>query len=253
MTYSLALGMVLLIAWISPSLDFVRVLGKKQADFIHVAKGGMVLYHDSCYVYLPYDQREERLQPIAEHVFKLRKEFRYASVKPGHTDTVMIAGSSDTNGFKVLHTFVPARSAFEIRRMSPSLLGILQELPLSFYRTLVVPMLFTNQKAFAGLILLENSLILLFMISVLFVLRKKQFPMAMTLFCFNFVVLLFSLIGLTTPVLGALVRYRIPGIPFLVIGFALMVDEQKTRLIYGRLKANLFRKGAYLKPGRSNE
>jgi hypothetical protein len=41
------------------------------------------------------------------------------------------------------------------------------------------------------------------------------------------VLLLFVLIGLTTPILGAMVRYKIPGLPFLLIVFLLMLDKEK--------------------------
>ena len=46
-------------------------------------------------------------------------------------------------------------------------------------------------------------------------------------FCACFVILLFTLIGLTTPILGAAVRYKIPAIPFLVIAFLFILDKQK--------------------------
>jgi len=36
-------------------------------------------------------------------------------------------------------------------------------------------------------------------------------------FCVFFVLILFTIIGLTTPVSGALVRYKIPALPFLGI------------------------------------
>jgi hypothetical protein len=246
-TYSLCLLFLLIAPFVSPSLDFIRVLKNKQTDFINVAKGGMVLYHDSCYVYLNYDQREKRLEPVAEHIYKLKKEFQYPSFKPGGTDTVMLDGAADTGGFRVLYTYVPARSAFQLQQIEPSLTDILKNAPFAFFNTLFIPTVYSLQKAFAGLVLLENGLLLLFILVVLFFFSKKDFPLAVTFFCFSFVLILFTLIGLITPVLGAVVRYRIPGIPFLIIGFALILDEKKLIRVYQNTKANLFKKGAYLK------
>lgn len=232
---------------VSPSFDLVRILQNKQADFINVAKGGMVLFHDSTYIYVDYDVREIRLQPYAEHLYKLKKGFHYASFKTGEKDTVMIEGATDTTSFRVLYTYVPARSAFEIHQLKPSLLEVLKNAPVAVFNTLILPSLFTFKKTFAGFILAENLLLLVFVLGILIFFSKKDFPMAVVLFCFSFVVILFVLIGLTTPVLGALVRYRIPGIPFLIIGFALIADDQKIKRFYTHLKENLFKKGAYPK------
>lgn len=234
--------LILSIRLISPSLDFIKIMKDKQGDFMNVAKGGMVLFHDSTYIYLDYDGREERLQAHSEHFYKLKKGLRYASFKPGKKDTVMLDGSTDTANFKVLYTYVPARSTVAMKQLKPSLIEILKNCPIAFFNTLVIPALFTYNKAFAGLLLIENLVLLVFLSVMLCFFLKKGFPMAITFFCFSFVIILFALIGLTTPVLGALVRYRIPGIPFLIIGCGLMADEHKIMVFYNRLKANLFKK-----------
>jgi uncharacterized membrane protein HdeD (DUF308 family) len=100
----------------------------------------------------------------------------------------------------------------------------------------VLPSLFTLHKSFSRLLLIQNLLLLLYIFVILVFFRKKQFPLALVLFCLGFVILLFCLIGLTTPVLGALVRYRIPGIPFLIIAITLMADEKKMMQFLKRLK-----------------
>ena len=59
-------------------------------------------------------------------------------------------------------------------------------------------------------------------------------------YCLSFIVILFVLIGLTTPVLGALVRYKVPALPF--IGILLLTAASNERLqtidkwIAGKLK-----------------
>jgi hypothetical protein len=44
-------------------------------------------------------------------------------------------------------------------------------------------------------------------------------------FCITFVVVLFVLSGIATPVVGALVRYKVPALPFLVIALLLVVKD----------------------------
>ena len=49
----------------------------------------------------------------------------------------------------------------------------------------------------------------------------------MILFCLSIVLLLFTLIGLITPIMGAIVRYKVPGLPFLLIFLLLLLDKEK--------------------------
>jgi hypothetical protein len=233
--FCIYLLLILMVPLVFPALDFAKVIKRKQTDFINVAKGGMYLYHDSCYIYLNYYQREGRLEPVAERVYKLKKGFQYPSFKLGGTDTVMIDGATDNREFRLLYLLVPANSTFEIEKIEPSMTGVLRHVPISFVTTLIMPWLFTMKKSFAGVLLAENLLLLLYVFCSLCFFRKKQFPLALVLFCVSFVVILFSLIGLITPVVGALVRYRIPGIPFLIIAIALMTDEKKLKQVWTRI------------------
>jgi hypothetical protein len=45
--------------------------------------------------------------------------------------------------------------------------------------------------------------------------------------CLTFSFILFVIIGLTTPMIGAIVRYKIPAIPFLMIAALMFFDSQK--------------------------
>ncbi len=226
-SFGIYFSFLLALHFVFPKLDVVKIIKKKQTDFINVAKGGMVVYNNSCYIYLNYDQREIYLEPFTAQTYKLKKGLQYASFKPGKPDTVMIDGASDNREFHVLYSLSPARSAFEINELKPSAAGILKNIPVSFVNTLVLPGLFTLHRPFTGIVLIENITLLSFLLIMICFFRKKQFPLALVLFCLGFVVILFCLIGLTTPVLGALVRYRIPGIPFLIIAVALMTDEKR--------------------------
>ena len=241
--------LIFLTRFAAPAFDVVKIVKNKQTDFINVAKGGMVIYHDSTYIYLDHETGEDQLQIAEKGQYKLKEGLRYASFKPGTTDTVMIDGTGDNRGFRVLYSLVPATSIFDIPRLEPSLPGILANAPLAFLNTLIMPSLFNSEKAFSRLILMENMFLLTGMVIVFFFFRKKEVPLSMVFFCFSFVIILFTLIGITTPVLGALVRYRIPGIPFLIIGFALFTDEVRLIRFFNRLKGTLLGRRSYPETG----
>lgn len=237
--YVFFLTFLLTARFISPSLDFARVLKKKQTDFLNVARGGMVIYHDTCLVYLDYDVREARLQLVAPNTYKLKKGYKYASFKYGKTDTVWI-DASDTSKFTGYFMMVPAGSAFPIHEIKPDMIDVLKNAPWALMNGLIMPPLFEMNKAFSGFILVENLLILSCLLGSFFFL-KKRIPLAVILFCASFIAILFVLIGLTTPVLGALVRYRIPGIPFLILIIGLLADEMKIKQVIFKVKQRLFK------------
>ena len=91
----------------------------------------------------------------------------------------------------------------------------------SFFR----PHIFEVHSIMAIPSALENLFIVIVMILTIIFFKKadiKNFPWFW--FCLSFVFILFILCGLTTPVLGALVRYRAPALPFLFIIFLTFID-----------------------------
>ena len=236
-TYCILLFGLFIMSSVSPSLNMASVVKDKQANAISMSRGQLLIRHDSTFVSLDYVQKD-LLQPHGQG-YKLKKGHRYLSFKQGK-DTLQIDGATDTMLFHTVYAIVPANSTFIISKVKPSLMDMLKNAPVAFFNTLIIPSLFSLDRPFSTVILVQHIgvLLYLFLISVFFM--KRKIPLAITLFCFSFVILLFSLIGLTTPVLGALVRYRIPGIPFLIIGFTLMADESKILRLMQGLKANLF-------------
>ena len=80
--------------------------------------------------------------------------------------------------------------------------------------TLFRPDLFEAHNFAALPAALENLITIALLIAIPFI-RNKKFKLKYILFCLSFTAILFALAGMTTPVLGALVRYKIPAQPFL--------------------------------------
>ena len=75
---------------------------------------------------------------------------------------------------------------------------------------------------------IENLLIICVLAAGLFYLKPQNLVNHDVWYCLSFIVILFVLIGLTTPVLGALVRYKVPALPFL--GILLLTAASNERL-----------------------
>jgi hypothetical protein len=112
--------------------------------------------------------------------------------------------------------FYGAKSVIEIPRLEPNAFSILKNSPVAFFTTIIRPFV-TDVKGNPLILMsaIENILILVILLLGLFYLRKKPGD-SFLLFCSIYLFLLYVLIGLITPVLGAMVRYRVPGLPFLM-------------------------------------
>jgi hypothetical protein len=75
---------------------------------------------------------------------------------------------------------------------------------------------------------IENLVILAFIIlCIIFIKPLSGIQWEYVFFCSSFVILQFLIIGCTTPILGAIVRYKVPALPFLLITFLLLLDKEK--------------------------
>ena len=78
---------------------------------------------------------------------------------------------------------------------------------------------------------MENLFFVLFFIFCFIFKIKDRVDKNLLLFCITLIITSFILIGLTTTVMGAIVRYRIPFIPFLLLVPLLYLDEDRIKKI----------------------
>ncbi|MBK9076178.1 MAG: hypothetical protein IPL77_14645 [Flavobacteriales bacterium] len=112
--------------------------------------------------------------------------------------------------------------------LEPSVGSFVRFAPYALYITFLGPLVHLSGGAAGLLAAAETIAVLLFV--VLSVLWHRPWPLigkAQVLFCLSFVLLLALVIGYTTPVMGAIVRYRTPLLPFLLIGAALLTDPSR--------------------------
>ena len=133
-------------------------------------------------------------------------------------------------------TIVDTNSGFLIPRLSDGL-SILINTPNALLNTIIRPFFWECHSPFVWLSAIENLAIIVFIfISIYF--RKKMNSEQKSVFFLNiiFVFILFSLIGLTTPVFGAIIRYKIPGLILLMISLLMLVDIDKIKALHPLFK-----------------
>jgi hypothetical protein len=104
----------------------------------------------------------------------------------------------------------------------------IRQAPYALYITLLGPLVHAGPGALGLVSLLENLGILMFLCCCIYFRRPwKEVDQALVLSLICYVVMLALVIGWTTPVMGAIVRYRTPLLPFLMIIGLLILDRGK--------------------------
>ncbi|MBA3900141.1 MAG: hypothetical protein H0X62_08020 [Bacteroidetes bacterium] len=122
---------------------------------------------------------------------------------------------------------VPAGSYIKTKIFEPKWTSLITNAPEAISTVLFRPTVFEANSAMMALAALENFLILLICAILLYNFKipdKKSLPLLW--FSIFFTLSLAAIIGFVTPVLGAVVRYKIPLMPFLIIIFILISNKE---------------------------
>ena len=140
---------------------------------------------------------------------------------PPHFDFVETLITKQKNFIRLAEVTEPG-SRFELTKLEPTFFGVAKAVPRAIINCFVRPLITKgNQFIFLPSIIENTLLVALILLSIFSGLKQKvkRTIEIKNIFWFSvfFTLILFTIIGLTTPVSGALVRYKIPALPFLGI------------------------------------
>ena len=106
--------------------------------------------------------------------------------------------------------------------------------PAAFINAVLRPFVWSGGNTFQLLFALENTFFLsAVVVLLLFCFKKPEGPkLWLALFCLVFALLNYMGIGLTVPIMGAVVHYRIVALPFLLLGVLCVTDLEKVKIIF---------------------
>ena len=140
---------------------------------------------------------------------------------------IMTSLINKRNEFVTLGLKMKAGSLVDERIYTGGCLTPLKLVPMGIYNMFMQPFVWSH-GLFEKLFGVENVLVLLFTIFALFHFQKpKGVKLQLAVFCFVFFILNYTLIGITVPIIGALVRYKIFGLLFYLIMLVCLVDLNK--------------------------
>ena len=217
--YFVALLFFFFLGKISPALDPAANLAHKQSDFIKLAKGGMYIQIsdnqgiDTLFVssqeYGRIIQQKDKVQ--IKQVFQVQRYSQKKLSKPFKNPYL----NSDIQGRVLLDNGV-TRSKIEIPELKPDWQSYFKAIPDAYFNVFLQP-ISPGKNPLYWMAFLENMFVLLCIGYSLFKFQlfKGLFQSPIQLLALFFVLGSLLLIGLTTPVIGALVRYKIPALPLL--------------------------------------
>lgn len=229
--YLAVLALICCIGLLLPNYHFPSMLMEKQHQAIYMARGGSYLGNqtEKKFVYIAPETKNR--------IIKLKDQEGFGKIVPGvpyvtwnletHLDSTYVKNSADTSTYWIYYDQPAAGSYITIPFINGTIASVLTHSPLAFVTTIFRPHVLEMKNPFMVISAIENLLILVFIIICIAFHLKKIPNKHLIYFCICIVVLLFTLIGLTTPILGAVVRYKIPALPFLLIAFLLVLDKQK--------------------------
>lgn len=106
-------------------------------------------------------------------------------------------------------------SKIKIPEIEPQMFSIVKTIPNAWFNAFFRPTVFEVDNLMMLMAAAENVLIAVILMLMLAFFNKKNLKNPWLWFSISFVLIVFALSGLTTPVLGALVRYKAPALPFL--------------------------------------
>jgi hypothetical protein len=160
------------------------------------------------------------------HVVVIYLFFNSTFFSPYNFPEIVVAKQHDF--INMVNSFPNVGSKIQIPILESNLQSFIINTPKALINSFFRPFIFESHNLVSLFSALENIGIMLTFALLIFYHKKPTVSNTYWFwFSLSFTLLLFDLIGLTTPVLGALVRYKIPALPFLLFLLFNYMDVNK--------------------------
>ncbi len=215
--------------------DPVKMITEKQNDFCLLARGGTYAVRQGTgdTIYFPLEGKENVPQYCdSANICRVKDGSAGFYWKNKREEGEFVASKED--GFRILLRLTYTGSKLESGMLEPTRGSWARAAPMAFVNAVFRPFLWEATNVFMLAAACENLLIIILIILSLWFGRLVHERANVIFFCLAFFFIMSLLIGLVTPVAGAIVRYKVPALPFLFVAFYCLLDEGK--------KAGLFLK-----------
>lgn len=211
-------------------------LATKQHEFYQLAEGGTyvriasgdTLYisasdFDAIHFKQDRDSASLRYDVAAVNWNDAKKEHATSNTLPGGTE------------FYVILDYGRTGSTIDIPKLDGSVWTTMKAVPMAIVNALFRPFPWEIRSPFMALSGLENLFILLLFVLMVLFFRKEALDQPVFYIACFFALIILLLTGLVTPVVGAIVRYKVPALPFLVCGMLALIDTDRIETLGKKL------------------
>lgn len=198
--------------------DIVSVIVQRQNDFVSTGYGGVFFYKGEQYVRLDYSDLEKiKLVDEKEKLYTIKPHVNYMYWNyPNFKDTIYVKDNMDTlTSYPLINITVPSNSAITKKRLSNSFGSVVKMMPEALFNAFFKPFFVNDRNKFETFASMENVLLFLFISLCLWSSDRKNINWNLFFCLLSIVLISYLLIGLTTTISGAIVRYKVPFLPFL--------------------------------------
>jgi hypothetical protein len=205
--------------------DPFRLLINKHNDFLNLSIGGTFMFNDTAVVYVDAAHHDaiQYTQPGTCRISGPTPAVYWLHAK-GFDDTLKTTHANDTVSYTIMTDYPRAGSLLHEQPLN-SATDVLLSIPAALNNATMRPYPWEARSVLLIPSALENLLLYLALVAALCY-RKKISSNIFYFLCW-FSVIYLIVAGLTTPVLGALVRYKIAALPFLFSALFMLIDTER--------------------------
>lgn len=215
---------ICLIAFPNISTKALHLLTRKQEDFKNVGKGGIYAIRNDKFIY--FEPAQFKYLKIVKNKVSVRKPIKAEIVDVGGMESPVSILLKDTNvSWHIYFMREQSNGYIELTPINYSFSRLFFNLPEAIRNSLFRP--FWNDPGSCLKHLATIEIYITFFILFWAITKRRQLETRASSIVFSliiFVLLLSIIIGLTTPVLGAIVRYRFPAILGIIIISMIVIE-----------------------------
>lgn len=222
---------MLLVVVIDYSSDgaVAKRIHKRYKHELAAARGGVYLYNNEFYVYINAKEGMRQLTEVGEGKYRINDEtaiYKW-NLNGSMSDTIFIENTRDTSIYTFYYEYPSANSVLQPLPMDATLSGIIISAPFAFINALFRPHPFEIKNSFQVVASLEILFFILLLTVAIAYSSKKTWLSQEFIFCFITALILLLIIGLSTPITGAIIRHRVFAYLFLYAATFLLLAEGK--------------------------
>ncbi len=210
--------------------QMVHLITRKQQDFKNVGKGGIFAWNGDGFYYFEPSQFPDII--INEDDVQLKKPLKATLIDHGGFESpIPILIPKDGTKWPIYFMSEQSQGYIEIEDINDSFSQLLINIPGAIRNCLLRPYISDPGTWMKYPAIIEMWLVLLFIVYVF--LKRRKINEGVRVIIVSLLLFIFTLsiiIGLTTPVLGAIVRYRLPiTIAIVIIGLLIITPHFKSK------------------------